>query len=1147
MGSSHHHHHHMQNPELGLAEVVATVMDGYADRPAVGDRVTEKVTDPATGRTTLRLLPQFDTLTYREVWRHAGAIASAWQHDPDRPLRAGDFVCTLGFTSSDCATVDLAALRLGAVAVPLQAGASASALRPILAETAPKAVASSIELLDTVVDAVLAESAPPWLIVFDYHPDIDDQRERFEAAARRLAEAGAPTVLEPLAEVISRGETLGPAPLNVPAPDENPLSLLIYTSGSTGTPKGAMYTQSMVRGMWRGDPDDDRPAVTLNFMPMSHIAGRVALIGTLVRGGLCCFTASSDMSTLLEDYSLVRPTELMVVPRVCELVHERFRAEVDRRAIDSADDTAIEEAVRAELREQVFGGRVQVVMCGSAPLAPEIAEFMRTCLRVPVFNGYGATEAGGIVTINGQVQRPPVIDYKLADVPELGYYRTDSPHPRGELLIKTKQLFPGYYRRPEITAEMFDEDGFYRTGDIMAEVEPDHLEYVDRTKNVLKLSQGEFVTVAAVQSVLTQAPLVRQIFVYGNSERSYLLAVVVPTPDAVERNAGSEPALRAAIAESLRRRARDAGLASYEVPRDFLIETEPFTQANGLLSDVGKTLAPRLRERYGERLEQLYAELAAGQDAQLSELRRTGRDRPVLETIGKAAQALLGCAGTDVRPDAHFTDLGGDSLSALTISTLLEEIFGVPVPVGVVTSPATDLRALAAYVEAERASTATRPTFATVHGANATEVRATELTLDRFLDADTLAATRDLPPAAETANTVLLTGSTGYLGRFLCLEWMRRLDERGGRVIAVVRGRDAESARERLDAAFDSGDEELARRYAKLAADTLEVLPGDIGEPRFGLDEQTWNRLATEVDLIVHPAALVNHVLPYDQLFGPNVAGTAEVIRLALTSRLKPVTYLSTVGVAGQASASALDEDADIRATNPVRRVDDSYASGYGTSKWAGEVLLREAHDLCALPVAVFRSDMILAHSAYTGQLNLPDMFTRLLFSLAVTGIAPYSFYLSGAGEPRPRAHYDGLPVDFTAAAVTELGERATTGFATYNTVNPHDDGVSLDVVVDWLTEAGRPIERIDDYADWFVRLETALRGLPENRRQYTLLPLLHAYAAPDLPIPGSVIPATRFRAAVRSAGIGTDGDIPHLSAELIAKYVSDLTHLRVL
>ncbi|MBS2079336.1 SDR family oxidoreductase, partial [Mycobacterium tuberculosis] len=147
-----------------------------------------------------------------------------------------------------------------------------------------------------------------------------------------------------------------------------------------------------------------------------------------------------------------------------------------------------------------------------------------------------------------------------------------------------------------------------------------------------------------------------------------------------------------------------------------------------------------------------------------------------------------------------------------------------------------------------------------------------------------------------------------------------------------------------------------------------------------GLDQSTWQRLAQSVDLIVHPAALVNHVLPYDQLFGPNVVGAAELIRLAITTRIKPVTYLSTVAVAMTVDPGEFAEDGDIRAVSAVRPIDDSYANGYANSKWAGEVLLREAHDLCGLPVAVFRSDMILAHSRYAGQLNVPDAFTRLMF-----------------------------------------------------------------------------------------------------------------------------------------------------------------------
>lgn len=432
-----------------------------------------------------------------------------------------------------------------------------------------------------------------------------------------------------------------------------------------------------------------------------------------------------------------------------------------------------------------------------------------------------------------------------------------------------------------------------------------------------------------------------------------------------------------------------------------------------------------------------------------------------------------------------------------------------------------------------------RPTAATVH--DGTVIRAADLTLDRFLDAATLAAAPTLPRAPQPPRTVLLTGANGYLGRFLCLEWLERLDETDGTLICVIRGRDAESARRRLDEVFDSGDPELLRHYRELAARRLRVLPGDIGEANLGLTQSDWQELADTVDLIVHPAALVNHVLPYGQLFGPNVVGTAEVIRLALTTRIKPVTYLSTVAVAAQIPPADFTEDGDIRVISPVRGLDDGYANGYGNSKWAGEVLLREAHELCGLPVAVFRSDMILAHSDYAGQFNLPDMFTRLLLSVLATGLAPKSFHALDSHGERQRSHYDGLPADFTAAAITTLGAAVVEGFETFDVLNPHDDGISLDEFVDWLIDSGHPIDRIESYPDWFARFETALRALPEAQRAHSVQPLLHAYRYPSPPIAGAALPADRFHAAVRQAELGPSGDIPHLTKELITKYVTDL------
>jgi fatty acid CoA ligase FadD9 len=124
-------------------------------------------------------------------------------------------------------------------------------------------------------------------------------------------------------------------------------------------------------------------------------------------------------------------------------------------------------------------------------------------------------------------------------------------------------------------------------------------------------------------------------------------------------------------------------------------------------------------------------------------------------------------------------------------------------------------------------------------------------------------------PSAEV-RTVLLTGATGFLGRYLALDWLERMDLVDGKVIALVRAKSDEDARARLDTTFDSGDVKLLAHYRELAADHLEVIAGDKGEANLGLNQQTWQRLADTVDLIVDPAALVNHVLPYSELFGPN-------------------------------------------------------------------------------------------------------------------------------------------------------------------------------------------------------------------------------------------------------------------------------------
>jgi fatty acid CoA ligase FadD9 len=1120
-----------------LAALLDTLMNAHMDRPALGHRTRVPAKDPVTGRASTRFLPEFDTISYGQLWRQVGAIASALRHDPTYPVSPGDFLAVVGFASAEYVLVDLVCAYLGLVVVPLQHHAGVSQMAPIIAEVQPRVLAASVEYLDVAVQSVLKSKSLRQVVIFDYLPDSEDHRQKLDSARTRFRDAGMPVRVETAQVLIEQGHFLPAVPPYTEGSDDR-LAMVLYTSGSSGAPKGTMYTERMLVRTWTSSAlQADAPVINVNFMPLNHLAGRASIILAFVAGGTSYFLAESDLSTLFEDLALVRPTHLNLVPRVVDLFYHHYCSDVNRLIAGGADEAVADLRAAHALREQVLGGRVVGGLVGTAPLSVKMAAFLDWVLDVHIPEGYGMTEVG-LVTRDHVVMRPPVTDYKLVDVPELGYFVTDKPYPRGELLVKSENATSGYYNRPHDSASAFDADGFYRTGDVMAEIGPDQLLYVDRRNNVIKLAQGEFVAIARLETIYTSASWVRQIFVYGNSERSHLLAVVVPTSDALERFAGDDSGLRAALASSLQQAARSADLPSYEIPSDFLIEPEPFTSSNGLLSGVGKALHYNLKRRYGPQLEQLYSDIAKAQAGEIRDLSQTVDQAPVVDILTRAASAVLGTA--PVHPDAHFTDLGGDSLSALTFSNLLTDLFGVHVPVVDIIGPTFNLRALAALVESKRVIGANRPTVADVHGANATQIHAAELTLDKFIDPTTLATAPHLPRSTATAGTVLLTGANGWLGRFLTLAWLRLLSRAGGTLIAIVRGRDVAEARRRLRQAFDSGDPALLQRFDELAARHLQVLPGDVGERNLGLDPADWTRLAHDVDLVVHAAALVNHLLPYSELFGPNVVGTAELIRLSLTTRIKPITYVSTMAVGMNVDPADFTEDGDIRNISPARLIADSYASGYANSKWAGEVLLREAHDLASLPVTIFRSDRMLAHTHYCGQLSMADMFTRLLMSLLATGIAPASFY-TGEPEQRARAHYSGLPVDFVADVITSVGTGTGQGFRSFNVVNPHDDGVSLDTIVDWLIASGHPVTRIDDYGAWLARFETALRALPEELRRMSVLPLLGAYTRPQQPISGVAVSCGAFSAAVRAANVNSSEGIPHLTPELIGKHVTDL------
>jgi fatty acid CoA ligase FadD9 len=1113
----------------------------YADRPAFGER------DHEVDEGTIRYLPRFRTLTYADLWARVQAFASGLHHaglvDP------GDRVAISGFASVDWVVADFACLYLAAVSVPLQTGMPAADLQQVLGEAEPRTIVCSAEQLEVVAAALPAAPSVRSIILMDHEPH---DRARAEALAARMAalreEHGARLVAITMEDVARIGRRDGLVPYVIPEEardgEADPLMTIVYTSGSTGSPKGAMFPESLVREQWRAPMTRPLPSVAyvgLTYMPLNHAAGRFEVLHGVVHGGLTNFVLASDMSTLFEDIRIARPTRLMLVPRVSTMIHQHHQAELVRRAAgaDPATRARVEAEIVAEMRKGYLGDRLVYAMTGTAPTPREVVDFLERCFEIPIFDGYGSTEAG-LISFDGKIAHEEVTAFKLVDIPELGYRTSDEPYPRGELCVKTRRHVPGYYKNEEATQALFDAEGYIQTGDVVELHGEDEIVLVDRKKNVLKLAQGEFVSTARLEGLYTaRSPFIHQIYVHGSSLRAYLLAVVVPERPAVEARLGPSPsdaAVKQLVRSELDRVAREEGLQRWEVPREILVEKTPFTRRNGLLTASNKPSRPRLQERYGAALEAMFADIERTQLQKLHALAGRGGDAGVGEQVALAVEITLGLH--DVDPGQSFRELGGDSLAAVRLSTLLEERFRVPVPVGLILDPTSTLGGLVAHVESHLGGGAHAVTFAEIHGAGSPVVRAADLKLDRFLPPEELIASfRSGPPAPEP-RVAFLTGANGFLGRFLLLALLERMPRDHGKVVGLVRAPSDAEARARLTAAYQS-DPALAQRFHDLAAGRLEVLAGDLMRPRLGLSEAVFERLAGEVDVIVHNGALVNHAFAYPQLFEPNVLGTAEVIRLALRKRLKPIGYVSTVGVAGGLDRrDPVREDEDARALWAERPIDSGYAVGYATSKWAGEVLLRDLAVRTSLPVGVFRCSMILPHRTYAGQVNAGDFLTRLFAGIVSTGLAPRTFSAGGA-----RA-FDGLPVGFVARSIAAVTADLRAGFATYHVTRPAgEEGPSLDTMVDWIRSAGYAVDRIDDHARWLEAFRARLEALPPEQKARSPLPILSQWARPggrELRFDNAQLRRRLAEIAARP-GSRVETAFPPITESFVHKYLRDM------
>ncbi|KAJ9187900.1 hypothetical protein P3X46_003313 [Hevea brasiliensis] len=444
-------------------------------------------------------------------------------------------------------------------------------------------------------------------------------------------------------------EIVPPQPFNI--------CTIMYTSGTSGDPKGVVLTHETIALFVRGmdlfmdqfedkmTPDD----VYLSFLPLAHILDRMIEEYFLSKGASVGYY-HGDLNALRDDLTELKPTFLAGVPRVFEKIHEGIKKALDelnpvrRKIFDVlykyklswmnkgykqkyasllADLLAFRK-VKAKL-----GGRLRLIVSGGAPLSVEVEEFLRVTACAFVLQGYGLTETCGPVTISfpdemcmlGAVGSPNTyMELRLEEVPEMGYNPLDNPS-RGEICVRGKTLFAEYYKNPELTRESM-KDGWFHTGDI-GEILPNGvLKIIDRRKNLIKLSQGEYVAIEYLENVYGITPIVEDIWVYGNSFKSMLIAVVVIHEENAKQwayvngHTGSFPELcsldqlKEYVLAELKSTAERNKLRGFEYVKGVILDSRPFDMERDLVTATLKKKRNKLLNYYQVEIDELYKKLA---------------------------------------------------------------------------------------------------------------------------------------------------------------------------------------------------------------------------------------------------------------------------------------------------------------------------------------------------------------------------------------------------------------------------------------------------------------------------------------------------------------------------------------------------------
>ncbi|KAI6648026.1 hypothetical protein LOD99_8353 [Oopsacas minuta] len=836
---------------------------------------------------------------------------------------------------------------------------------------------------------------------------------------------------------------------------------LIYTSGTTGTPKGCIFTRQSYYELIKGTLSISSICeVWLAFHPPSHQMERRSVLCNMCSGMRVAFYRG-DMGCIMEDISLVRPTLLACTPRFWSSLYQHYRIMVDKEyssicesslqnsendidgvrlalgdVLNSENIPIHEEQTLPEIQtppsnnvelsnqlrdienkviEQfsgILGGRLRIIVTGGAPTSPEVFKFLKRCFDCFVKESYGATEVGAIAL--GEFVSPGA-EVKLVDVPEMGYLGSDDP-PRGEICVRTTNMVKGYYKNEKETEERFV-DGFFRTGDIGIIEKSGKIKIIDRKKNLFKLSQGEFVSPERIEGIFcSNSNYIQQMFVYGESLWNNPVCVVVPNREYVINSAlamshqelsysqlcTTTGLLDNILMQEIRQVYSKSGLSPWEVPVAVLVEENEFTATNNLLTATFKHCRPRLSIKYHDKL----SELHTAAEAKLCALTQN----KMLDVVSQ----VLSLDSSPINLDKSFSQLGGDSLSAVTLMMQIKSELNVEIPIKELLQ--CSLTQLEEYVNMHSQAGTRQP-----YNDNSSKK-----SIDNSLQVDFKAETR-LDPALFISGgnytpawrltrsdcmhnskiVCFLTGASGFLGRYILADILHLTQ---WQVVCLVRpSLDGTPAQLRLNAEMSKVLE--VDVYDNIYSRRVSVLEGDLSKPNLGLIPNDVEFLIENVDIIVHNGARVSFVLPYTKLVAPNVNSLRFLLSVCsqATHRPKHLHFVSTIGVLNL--STNLGIESFLNETSPHDPAYIAITTGYNQSKFVCEILLKRATEL-GLSASVSRPGLIGPHSV-TGDTNLRDWTTYLVYSLFKLGLSPFS-----STDSSLNSIISHTPVDYVARSI---------------------------------------------------------------------------------------------------------------------------------